>query len=206
MRPLKYGIGIRPGLTISQVSARQATEFSPARRPIVSPGYICQSLARWRKAWRWSGWNSWKPTTEIWCWPRTSNAPLSRCGPDPIRALCPPLLVWELPSRLKLAMLKVTTGGSAIGGGREAAGLTSTAARSSRGVILPLYFEVALGMADADALGVGLTPGSTLAFASAPLSESGLRSPRNQRKPTPHTATSSTTKAAMPNFSRTSKR
>jgi hypothetical protein len=44
--------------------------------------------------------------------------------------LCPPRLVCELPSRLKLAIVKLATGGSAIGAGRAAVGFTSTALRS----------------------------------------------------------------------------
>ena len=120
------------------MSERQATEFSPARRPIERPGYISQPLARLRNAARWLGWNSWKPTTLIWCCARIWSAPFIRWVPGPKRAAEPPCWLCELPSRLKVAILKVATGGSAIGLGRTAVGLMSTAFFSSRTETLPV--------------------------------------------------------------------
>src|ERR1700712_4492888 len=97
----------RSVLTRSQVSVRQATEFSPALRPIERPGYIAHPVAcRWN-AWRWSGWNSWKPATLTWCWARIWSAPGIRATPDAIPGLAPPLAVCELPSRLKVAIVNV---------------------------------------------------------------------------------------------------
>src|SRR3954454_247720 len=160
MLPWKYGIGIRPGRTISQVSERQATEFSPARRPIESPGYISQPLARARNALRWSGWNSWNPTTLILCWARICRAPFIRCVPGAKWAEEPPALLCELPSRLKVAIVKLATGGSAIGFGRAAAGLTSTALRSSFVETLPVYFSPLAGTAVGLLLGAADSLGS----------------------------------------------
>src|ERR1700712_200109 len=185
MRPLKYGIGIRPGRTISQVSERHATEFSPARRPSDRPGYISQPFARLWNAARWSGWNSWKPTTLIWCWARICRAPLRRWVPGAQRADDPPGLLCELPSRLKVAIVKLATGGSAIGLGRATVGLMSTAFFSSRTGSLPVEVpSPAAGTAVGPLLGTADSLGFDSAWALEVLSESlwepGFKSPWNQ--------------------------
>ena len=97
-------------------------------------------------------------------------------------------------------------GGRAIGLGRGAAGFTSTGWRSWRGVTLPSYDGPAFGTTVGLALGLALTLGWSVGLGLASLAVLKLRSPRNQRKPSPQTTTSSTPKVAIRNFSRTGKR
>src|SRR6476619_165692 len=135
---------IRLVCTSCQVSSRQATEFSPARRPIVSPGHVDQPCARAAKAARWLGWNSCRPTTLMACCASTEITPFTRWVPPAIPGFAPPLLVWVLPRTLKVAIVKSATGGSSLGLGRGTAGLASTGFVLSNGAALPVKIEAGL--------------------------------------------------------------
>ena len=111
-----------------------------------------------------------------------------------------------------MAILNSATGGSTRGFGRGSTGFTTTAFLSAFTAVRALSFAFGLtlgcSLGVVDALGEAL--GDAMYFAPALLEEIlsvlGSRSPRTHMKPRPHTATSSTTNAAIPNLSRTGER